>query len=533
MAHKLETVGVPFEEIEKRPAPQRDRWPLHRRVILSVSVLVLIGALACAVLDTPSWSYNGTRLMPSFLLAYGHKVFELHGRGPLYSTLYGPLTYIVYLPATIFRTPNAAVLAGSTLTVCLCLLCVAWLHFGGGRWRRDFWPSLLGFTAAVYLICFLEPLRYSCVNIHADGPGLVFGGAACAVLRWRGRWRLGILGSATLCVMAALCKQPLAMLSVGLLLYLALADGARAALRYLKALCIAGLALGSALLWAFGPSELFYNVVAIAIRHPWQASGAAGIVQPLRVFVRLMFPVLVVAAMVLVIAWKQGAWKTRGRQWLRANDWTILFVAGLALLPSSLAGLAKIGGDINSLSFAGFFITLGVTCMLADLAGAQSEREVRQIARGCLWVVILLLMVVELPVGLVAKVRTLSVTEQQTVFEYLKSNGSTTYFPWFPLSHLFAEGRFYHSGYGIADRVLAGEQVGPQYFQAYAPAHMSSIVFGKDGSREIVGVDLLSFWGASHACAVEHPPVATWEMYRDSPSPCSVVAAAAVPSAGE
>jgi hypothetical protein len=506
-------------------------WPLHLRVILTLSVLLLIGALIGAVLATPMWSYNGTRLLPSFQLAYGHRVLELHGHGPLYSTQYGPLTYLAYLPATLFKTPNAAVLAGSTMTVVWCLITIGWLHFGGGRWRNDFWTALLGFAAACYLVCYLEPLRYSCVNIHADGPGIALGGAACAVLQWetRHRW-IALISSAAFAVMAALCKQPLAFLAIGLLAYLWLADGRKVAILYLKALLGAGVILTSLCVWAFGPNELYYNLISLTVRQSWGMSGAAAIVQPLRIFIRHTFPVLLVAAVALVAAATQSEWKLQGLRQLSANKkastWMIAFVVGLALLPSSIAGIAKIGGDVNSLSFSAFFFTVGVTCMLADFGSSQMRRQPRQVARGCLLALTLLLTIVELPVALPAKFRSLKNAEQQVVYNYIKGDRHTTFFPWFPLSHLLAEGRFYHSSYGVVDHVLAGEMVSPEYFQAYAPTHMNSIAFGKDGARQILGVDLLSFWGPAYRCAIHVPALASWQVYGSSRSSCNVLAAA-------
>jgi hypothetical protein len=148
------------------------------------------------------------------------------------------------------------------------------------------------------------------------------------------------------------------------------------------------------------------------------------------------------------------------------------------------------------------------------------------VAQGCLLALTLLLTIVQLPVALPGRIASLKAAEQQMVFEYLQDHRESTYFPWFPLSHLLAEGRFYHSSYGIIDRVLAGDEVSPRYFQAYAPANMSSIAFGKDGSREMFGIDLLSFWAASHACPVDDPVLPSWHVYRNSGSSCGVFAAA-------
>jgi hypothetical protein len=337
--------------------------------------------------------------------------------------------------------------------------------------------------------------------------------------------------SATLAVMSTLCKQPLALLAVGLLVYLWLADGRRTALRYLTALCGASIVLAVLCMWAFGPGELYDNLF-IAARQPWGERGIAIIVQPLRTFVRFMLPVLLVAAVALVVGIMSGQWKGSRVRWLRANDWMMLFIVGLALLPSSIAGMAMIGGDVNSLSFSGFFFTIGVTCMLADSASRKSPSEARQSAIGCLMALTVLLAIVVLPVALPAKLRSLNTAEQQTVFQYAKISRHTTFFPWLPLSHLLAEGRFYHSGYGIIDRALAGEQVSREYFRAFAPAHMDSIAFGKDGPREIVGVDLLSYWDGKNLCAIHNPELASWQVYGNCASASAAPIGATAQNAG-
>jgi hypothetical protein len=331
-----------------------------------------------------------------------------------------------------------------------------------------------------------------------------------------------MIASATLAVMAALCKQPLALLPIGLLAYLWVADGRKAVTLYLKMLCGVGAILASLCIWAFGPRELYYHLFSLTARQSWGMSGAAAFVQPLRIFTRMMFPVLLLAVVALLIAFKQGEWKAQGVRWLRANDWSMMFVVALALLPPSIAGLAKIGGDINSLSFSCFFLTVGVTCMLADMASLQSCSDMWRVARGSLLAVTLLLTIVKLPAALLWRVESLKNAEQQIAFDYIRGDQQTVFFPWFPLSHLLAEGRFYHWGYGIFDRVLARDLVSPEYFQAYAPAQMNTIAFGQDGPRELLGIDLLSFWGATSKCATDHPVLTSWQVYSSSPGSCRV-----------
>ncbi len=159
-------------------------------LLLALTALMLVLTACYRVLETPFWNYNGSRLMPSFAVARGINYYVLPHHGPLYCSLYGPLISLVYLPTTVFRSPNAAVLAGSLITAILCFSTVAFLHIAPFA-RRLRQADVLAFLTAGYLMCYLEPLKYVCFDIHADGPGLVCGGVACGALYYlnrKGRW---------------------------------------------------------------------------------------------------------------------------------------------------------------------------------------------------------------------------------------------------------------------------------------------------------------------------------------------------------
>src|SRR5580692_1750943 len=100
---------------------------LTRHIIgLAAAALVLLFTVCHRLLETPLWSVNGARLMPSFAVAKGVEYHVLFPPGgPLYCSLYGPLVAIVYLPATLFPSPNSAVLAGAAITVLLCFSAAA------------------------------------------------------------------------------------------------------------------------------------------------------------------------------------------------------------------------------------------------------------------------------------------------------------------------------------------------------------------------------------------------------------------------
>ena len=457
--------------------------------------MVLLLACVYRVLETPFWNVNGSRLMPSFALSRGVNYYvDLARGGPLYSTLYGPLVAIVYLPATWFPTPNSAVLAGSAITVLLAIGAAAFLHFG-----RANVANTVAFLAAGLLICYLDPLTYSCFNIHADGPCLAFAAIACGTLYPE---RRSLPVSALCAVLAIFSKQMFVAVPIALLAYLLLAAGRKAALRYLLWLAVAGAAAGAAAVavWGFGP--LYHCLIWLPSHHPWNdRSAIVSWVQAARQLIRLSMPVPVLLLAGAIYRWR---FFTAGRA-------VPVLLVGIALVPLSILGRAKTGGDINSLSFATFFLTCGLTLLLADLARAR-------LAMSTLLAVLILLTAYEAPLafGIMSKIRQLPHAPQEAAFRYLQRHPGEAYFPWFPLSHYYAEHEFRHYGFGIADRLMAGETISTQEFRAYMPGDPRIVAFSKDGNRDLFGHDLMQFL-PKYDVQARDPELPGWIVYRKHP----------------
>ena len=454
--------------------------------------MVLLLACVYRVLGTPFWSVNGSRLMPSFALSHGVNYYvDLARGGPLYSTLYGPLVATVYLPATWFPTPNSAVLAGAAITVLVCFGAAAFLHFG-----RANAANTVAFLAAGLLICYLDPLTYSCFNIHADGPGLAFAAIACGTLYPE---RRSLPVSALCAVLAIFSKQMFVAVPIALLAYLLLAAGRKSAWRYLLWLTLAGGAAGAAAIavWGFGP--LYHCLIWLPSHHPWNNRSALfSWIQAGRQMIRLSMPVLVLLVAGAIYRWRL----------LAAGRAAPVLLVGIALVPFSILGRAKMGGDINSLSFATFFLTCGLTLLLADLA-----RE--RLAMSTLLAILIALTAYEAPLafGIAAKIGQLPAAPQQVAFRYLQRHPGEAYFPWFPLSHYEAEHKFRHYAFGIADRLMAGEDVSMQEFRAYVPRDPRIVALSADGSRDMLGYDLMQFLPAYDSPGTD-PELPGWVVYR-------------------
>ncbi len=485
------------------------------RIGLAGVSLVLFFTVCHRLLETPFWSYNGSRLMSSFALAHGLNYYVLMPPGgPLFSTQYGPIAAIAYLPATLFPSPNSAVLAGSAITVLLCFSAVAFLHFAqcaGGRSYVD----ALAFLTAGLLMCYLEPLKYSCFNIHADGPGLAFGAVACGVLYCGGgKWRAALPVSALCAVLSVFSKQMFAPVPLALLLYLPVARGRAAAVRYFLWLAAAGGLAAAASMIAVGPQRLYHCTIWMPGHASWVgASRVVGFITAGRLFIRQAMPVPVLLLACAIYLWASGRPRREDLRALAANRCVPLLLVVIVLLPLSFAGRAKTGGDINSLSFALFFLTCGLTVMLADIARAQSV-STRRLAISVLVATILPLAISEAPLVLdiPAKIRELPQTGQEAARAYLSRHPGEAYFPWFPLSHYYGEHQFRHYMWGIADRLLAGEPVSQADFRAYIPPDPRVIAFASDGTPELYGFDVMKYL-PEYRCPVNEPELSGWLVY--------------------
>lgn len=177
------------------------------------------------------------------------------------------------------------------------------------------------------------------------------------------------------------------------------------------------------------------------------------------------------------------------------------------------------GGDANSLSFALFFLTCGLTVMLADISRAAPADMLRRIAAAVLIAIILPLAISEAPLALdiPAGIQRLATAPQQVALQYLQRHPGQAYFPWLPQSHWYAEHQFRHYGYGIADRLMAGEQLTENQFRAYIPPNPRIVAFAADGTPRTFGYDLMSYLPA-YRFAVNDPELPGWQVFAAEPA---------------
>jgi hypothetical protein len=258
--------------------------------------------------------------------------------------------------------------------------------------------------------------------------------------------------SALCAVLAVFCKQLFLPVPFALLVYLLIAGGRWPEMRYLLWLGAVGGVLLAATLYLAGPARLYHCLIWLPAHHRWgDASRLVTVINAARNFIRLSMPVPVLLSGCAVYLWASGRLRTGEVRALAANRCVPILLVGVALLPFSFAGRAIPAGDINSFSFALFFLTCGLTVMLADVARSVSARRLA----------ILLLIATTIPLAISEEplafdipstIKRLPQAEQEIAFAYLKRHPDGAYFPRFPLPHYEAEHQFRHYIFGMADR---------------------------------------------------------------------------------
>jgi hypothetical protein len=268
----------------------------------------------------------------------------------------------------------------------------------------------------------------------------------------------------------------------------------------LKLLCVSavvGAALWLVIALAYGWPAVWFNLVYIPGHHPWyETVGRFSWVSNVHSGHRLAVLGEAFVDYVLSNGWLWlvlllAAIVGRKCLTLRRPDFkspaSLLLLAGVLLVPMSLLGRVKVGGDYNAFSYSAVFLSLAVVMLLYS-AITRLPSTINFSLSPSSHRLILLATVAVFALSLVNGARSLLTTERETVcreqqaFEAMRSKPETVYFPWQPLAGLMAEGKLYHFSYGVYDRWLAGRPITPEHFQAHLPAHMEAVGVMKGSS---------------------------------------------------
>jgi hypothetical protein len=86
-----------------------------RVMVFTMPSFIFLGIflILTRILSTPFWEWNAARLAPTFALVKGYQLYYGQNDGAVLNTIYGPVTAITFLPATLFHSLNWSVICAS------------------------------------------------------------------------------------------------------------------------------------------------------------------------------------------------------------------------------------------------------------------------------------------------------------------------------------------------------------------------------------------------------------------------------------
>ncbi len=446
--------------------------------------LVTLAALLAGCLGSMLFStFSYIHLTPSIALWHGYDLYYGPTDGPVLNTIYPPLAALVYLPSGFGRDPTWAMGVAFAVNLALFLAPVtcflARLSTGSSGVRVRVAWALVFFVAAS--VCY-RPSRSLLEVAHADAPALAFGALACFFF-WCAVQKSSlvfVVVSSLFAVMAVWSKQTAVPILGALPILAFLASGRRFFLRYLTCLAVSGLAVSGLFILGFGFENMFFNMWTLQSRLPLQFAGMSwlGLFWQLATLVVPLLCLIVLAAFVDVQGGGVGGRPVR--RWLRESPWTILVFVGVCMLPVSILGRARLGGDDNSYHSVYYFI-LAATVLLAEMAVRRADRRTQEMSVVMMMLCWLLHSLFAVPTA--RQVDNLSharTNPEQMAYQYAARHPGEAFFPRFTLAGLMAEGELYHCEIGVLDRNNAGLPVGERHFQKHLPAGFRYVVFGPD-----------------------------------------------------
>jgi len=443
--------------------------------ITAAAVLAGTAVFTARVVDglasLPYLMWNSIRVAPPVALAKGFGLYSGPDAGPILNTPYGPVWGLVYTPAALADSPTPALWIALVISLLLFFVPLAWLLW---RMAGSIGAVLLGLAA--FAVMMPPELARSLFRHHADPPALGFAACAIACLTYRRESRgvLALAAAALFVSLAAWAKQTMAPLALGVLLYVWLADGRRAALRFGSILAVVGIAISGAFLLAFGKPMLF-NMFTLQVSHPWQQPLDQAFLKAAETLLRPLIHASAIIAGATYIGWRPLGLRVFARE----REWTALVLVSILLSPVAIMGMLHAGGYVNSLSVSTYFMLAAAAVCLAGGADGPnpSSRRTRTVLASLLVLALALpQLVTPVRYTMVRKsIRTLSAwraNSLESATRFARANPGTIYFPDNPLIALFAEGKLHHSIPGIYERRGGGDDTSPVHLRANLPRNM-------------------------------------------------------------
>lgn len=473
-------------------------WDWIERLIASylpatlLTVLMLLGhKIATVIYDEHSW----IRFEKTFMVALGYPLYYGPAAGPAIAAIYGPVSVLAYLPATLTHSPELSLRIAEAIAIGFFFLPVLWLCTAGTLKDKPLFAfALTAFLCFCFLAILLTNLRNAAFTVHADAPTLGLCALACACLYFRknpNHWG-ALLGSSIFVILAVWSKQVAVPLILALSLYVFLADGWPTLKRFLLCLLIAGILISGLFLMIYNPHDMLFNMFTLPSRHPLKDGGWVMVLQAFFRMFRETLLILVIAYFSLRPLIPSKDRPVPFSNWVQSNPWFLFVIVGILMMPISIWSSIKVGGSNNTLSYPNYFllITLILGMITVRRRNLSASLPLSINIKKMTAILTSILLCIQIP-AVFYRIATVGSQNNfaKLAYNYIKAHPGKSYFPRLTLLHLLAEGKVYHTIDGLMDRHWAGFPVEGEHLQAHIPRDTEIIAFSGEDHKWLLPLE--------------------------------------------
>ncbi|MEO7700412.1 MAG: hypothetical protein ABIZ04_14405 [Opitutus sp.] len=424
-------------------------------------IALMLGAAAClwiAWCEYPVYAWNEVRLIPAFAFRDGINVYPNIGEGPVFTWIYGPVGFLVNLPATFASTPLRAVRIAGCINGLVVLGPLALIFLTATELRRR---SPVTLPLALSLAVMLIPWPNLILQV-ADHTAIACGLISLWILAKRPTPKSADLALvAGLAVLAVWSKQIAVFLAAAEFSFLFLRGQRGAAWRYFGLFAFFNLIALAVFASLFGFANLWLNLVEIPARLGW-----ADFISRLEFRRNSLVGQVLVPLVAIGLFLKLKGWPKRETESGRFLQLGIL--AFLAMLPVGLFAFFKVGGDINLLHSWDYLMPAALLYGLATEATPPKRVGLALAATV---------------IALVVRSDISHYPKRPFVEHFAVATALTSQYPhkvWFPQNPIityFADRKIWHSEDGVSTRFLAGYGIKEAELQRNIPPQLQALAY--------------------------------------------------------
>jgi hypothetical protein len=456
-----------------------------RAIKSPASIVLALASVACLVaFSVRAWHtpWFEQRFTPSVAVAHGQAVYHALGGGPAMNCIYGPFSYLAFIPAAIMPNVWAAFACGSLLSACFVL---APLYLAIRRYkqrglsRANRW--ILGLFALA-AVAFIPTLNDAACHVAPDAPAIFFLALSTLILDWNPDWNLrksswlSVLASSFALALSVACKQNMVLAVPVVLIAVWLFAGRSWAWRYLAL----GVAFGGAMLLVtaaiYGDLRVVYfNDFVVPSGFPMSRG---------KIFYGLYYAYQYSSGLLITLAGTGTiCFLARRRFGNLSRRFVLLFFAtAIVFVASSARTFAAWGGAANSFSHAIFFVLLGTVIVLAEtMLTAQSDTRLGNTLQ--FWVLASAYLFVAAGIPLRFDQDEIAIMRMTPAaveaYRYDKQNPGQVYFPSNTVAVYFAEKKFYEAEWGVMNLTISGQPLERADALRYLPPQAKYLAVAK------------------------------------------------------